>query len=166
MILKGSSTMERKIDEQNLVAALQIMTTEYFNLQSARSIAVSESVGRSTLFLSTLSTSLVALAFVAQLSHMGTAFFVFALIIFTFLFYHELVTFQRALQIIVELHFTVLSMNRVRRLFVEIAPQIQEYFPLSPSSFYAEAARNKTIRMLWWQVYLTTPGMIGVISSL
>lgn len=54
--------MDTRIDEKNLPAVLQIMTTEFYNLQSARSIAVSEAMGRLSLYLSTVSTSLVALA--------------------------------------------------------------------------------------------------------
>ena len=43
---------------------LQFMTTEHFTLQTAKSATVAEANGRSTLFLSTVSSAVVALAFV------------------------------------------------------------------------------------------------------
>jgi hypothetical protein len=45
---------------------LQALTTEHFTLQTARSATIMESNGRSALFLSTVSSAVVALAFIGQ----------------------------------------------------------------------------------------------------
>ena len=73
---------QQRLGDKNQPHIVQIMTTEHYNLQSARSLVTSEQAGRSSLFLSTVTTALVALALVAQISALGTAFFVFALVLF------------------------------------------------------------------------------------
>src|SRR6516162_9015914 len=50
---------------------ISIMTTEHYNLQSGRAMTISDSNGRASLFLGTVSTSLVALAFVGGISRIG-----------------------------------------------------------------------------------------------
>ncbi len=58
--------------------AVTFMTTEQFTLQTARSTTTAEAHGRATLFLSTLSSALVALGIVAQTSAFGQPFGIFA----------------------------------------------------------------------------------------
>jgi hypothetical protein len=56
--------------------ALSALTTEQLNLQTARMGTIAEANGRSTLYLGTLSSAVIALAFVGQL---GDTFYLFAL---------------------------------------------------------------------------------------
>lgn len=137
--------MGAQTGEKNLPAVLQIMTTEYYNLQTSRSITVSEAMGRSSLYLSTVSTTLVALAFVGQISRLGTAFFIFAFVLFPSLFFLGLVTFQRAAQISLEDILYARGMNRIRHLFIEIAPHMREYFVLSTSDDGTASTE------IWWR---------------
>ena len=51
-------------DVRDRSALLTVLTTEHFALQSARSGTITESLGRSTIYLGSLSASLVALALV------------------------------------------------------------------------------------------------------
>jgi len=60
---------------------LQALTTEHFALQGARSGTISESAARSSLYMTSLSSSVVALALVGQVSKLGEAFHIFALVI-------------------------------------------------------------------------------------
>jgi len=53
---------------QRLLAAL---TTEHFTLQTARSATIMETNRRSALFLSTVSSAVVALAFIGQVADVG-----------------------------------------------------------------------------------------------
>lgn len=53
---------------------VQIMTTEHFTLQTARGNTVAETNGRVGAYLSTVATTLVALAFIGQISHLGPVF--------------------------------------------------------------------------------------------
>ena len=61
--------------------AATFVTTEHFNLQTARGLTVSEAKGRACIYLAALSSNLIALAFIGQMSRLGAAFYGFALIL-------------------------------------------------------------------------------------
>jgi hypothetical protein len=75
-----------------------IVTTEHYNLQSAQAQEIADINGRTTLFIGAISGALIALAFIGQLSHVGTAFFVFSLVLFPSLVCMGIVTFERTIQ--------------------------------------------------------------------
>lgn len=108
-----------------------IMTTEHLNLQTARASATAEANGRASLFVGAVSSALVALALVGQLSHLGTAFFVFSLVVLPTLVLMGLITFERTLQAASVNLIYASGLNRIRHLYLEYAPQMQPYFILS-----------------------------------
>jgi hypothetical protein len=61
--------------------ALSALTTEQFNLQSARIGTIAEANGRSSLYLGTLSSATIAIAFIGQAQDLGDTFYLFALIL-------------------------------------------------------------------------------------
>lgn len=67
-----------KVTQQHI---LQFLTTEHFTLQTAKAATIAEANGRSSLFLATVSSGVVALAFIGQVSQMGEAFFLFGLVL-------------------------------------------------------------------------------------
>ena len=73
-------------------------TTEHFNLQTARAATISEANGRASIYLAALSSSLIALAFIGQMSRLGTAFYAFSLLLLPVLAFVGVVTFQRLVQ--------------------------------------------------------------------
>jgi hypothetical protein len=75
---------------------LQLMTTEHFTLQTARSGAIAEVNGRAALFLGAVSSALIALAFIGQISRIGPAFYAFGLVLFPVLLFLGVATFERA----------------------------------------------------------------------
>ncbi|HEY7094293.1 MAG TPA: hypothetical protein VH393_14005 [Ktedonobacterales bacterium] len=152
-------------DERNQPSIIAIMTTEHYNLQSGRAMTISDSTGRSSLFLSTVSITLVALAFVGQFSQLGTAFYLFALVLLPSLFFIGFVTFERVLQSAIEDFILARGINRLRHFYVELAPAIQDYFILSTHDDEQSAFLNMGLRRSPWQVFLTTPGMIAFIDS-
>jgi len=77
---------------------VSIMTTEHYTLQTGRSITTAETNGRSSLFVGAVSSGLIALTFVGQIAHLGTAFFVFSLVVLPTLLFMGLITFERVLQ--------------------------------------------------------------------
>src|SRR4249920_1904875 len=127
--------MERQKDEQTLSELsshiVTIMKTEHYNLQSGRSMTVADSNGRRTLFIGTVSGALIAIAFTGQASSMGTAFFVFSLVLFPALLFMGLFTFERVLQAGIEDLIYARGITRIRQLYLEHAPQMQPYFILS-----------------------------------
>jgi hypothetical protein len=72
-----------------------IITTEHYTLQTRRSITIAEANGRASLFVGAVSSGLVALDFVGPLSYLGTAFFVFSLVVLPTLFFMGVITFER-----------------------------------------------------------------------
>ncbi len=101
-----------------------IMTTEHYNLQTGRAMTISEVNGRSSLFVGAVSSGLIALAFVGQISHLGTAFYVFSLVVLPTLFFMGLITFERVLQADMADTIYTRGINRIRHLYLEYAPQM------------------------------------------
>src|SRR5918994_67718 len=55
--------------------AVTMATTEHFNLQTARAATISEANGRASIYLAAVSSNLIALAFIGQMSRLGTDFY-------------------------------------------------------------------------------------------
>ena len=127
--------MEQQNNEQQSLELssqlVSIITTEHYNLQTGRSITTAETNGRSTLFVGAVSSGLIALTFVGQIAHLGTAFFVFSLIVIPTLLFMGLITFERVLQAGSADLIYASGINRIRHLYLEYAPQMQPYFILS-----------------------------------
>ena len=142
-----------------------IMTTEHYHLQMGRSMSISEANGRSSLLVGAVSSGLVALAFVGQLSHLGTAFFVFSLVVLPTLFLMGLITFERVLQTGRADTLYARGINRIRHLYLEHAPQMQPYFILSAHDDREGMFGNEAMHASWVQVFLSTASMLAVIDS-
>ena len=146
--------------------ALSIMTTEHFTLQTARSAATAESTARVGMYLTTVSATLVALAFVAQLSRLGVAFLGFALVAFPAVFVLGLATFERTLQLSIEDVNLAQRINRVRRFYLRVAPHLRDHISAPATEDHAAIVlRSLGMRPGWWQMLLSVPGMVGVVNS-
>lgn len=144
---------------------ISIITTEHYNLQAGRSMTILETNGRSSLFVGAVSSGLVALALVGQLSHLGTAFFVFSLVVIPTLVFMGLITFERVLQSGTADIMYARGVNRIRHLYLEYAPQLQPYFILSAHDDRGETLRHELMSTSWLQIFLTMAGMIAMINS-
>jgi hypothetical protein len=142
-----------------------IVTTEHYNLQTGRAMTISEANGRSSLFVGAVSSGLIALTFVGQISHLGTAFFVFSLVVLPTLFFMGLITFERVLQSGSADFMYARGINRIRHLYLEYAPQLQPYFILSSHDNREEMLGSEAMKASWIQVFLSTAGMVAVINS-
>ncbi len=161
--------MEQQNNEQRSLELssqlVSIMTTEHYNLQTGRSITTAETNGRSTLFVGAVSSGLIALTFVGQIAHLGTAFFVFSLVVIPTLLLMGLITFERVLQAgSVDVTYAR-GINRIRHLYLEYAPQMQPYFILSSHDDPEGTLGHEAMQTSWWQVFFNTAGMIAVINS-
>jgi hypothetical protein len=161
--------MERLKDEQSLAELssqmVTLITTEHYNLQTGRSMTVADANGRSTLFIGAVSGALIAIAFTGQVSRMGTAFFVFSLVLLPSLFLMGLITFERVLQSGIEDLTYARGITRIRHLYLESAPQLQPYFILAADDDSRRPMLKVGLHPSWWQVFLTTAGMIAIINS-
>jgi hypothetical protein len=144
---------------------LQFMTTEHFTLQTARAAAVAEANGRSTLYLGSVSSAVVALAFIGQVSGMREAFFLFGLVLFPSLFFLGIVTFARVHQTGLEDMIHALEISRIRHFYIEVAPETAPYFLHSTNDDVAGFFHDMGAVPSWLQYFLTTSGSVGVINS-
>jgi hypothetical protein len=103
--------------------APSFVTTEHFTLQEARASTISESTGRATMFLGSVSGGLVALGLIATATRVGTAFYAFGLALLPTLTFVGLVTFERALQSGIEDHDYALRISRLRAFYFDAAPE-------------------------------------------
>lgn len=146
---------------------LQIMIAEHNNLQAIRSGTIYESAGRTTLYLGAVSSSLVALAFIGQMSQMGSAFLIFALILLPSLIFLGIVTFIRVYQTGTEDMVAARGINRIRHYYTEVAPNIEKYFILSTHDDMKGMLVNMGVQKQgWWQLFVSTHGLVGVINSI
>ena len=162
--------MERQKDEPAFAElspqTITMMTAEHANLQAGRFMTVSEANGRTTLFIGTVSGALIAIAFAGQASQMGTAFFMFSLVLFPSLVFMGLFTFERVLQSGIEDLIYARGINLIRHLYLEYAPQMQPYFILAAHDESGKPLLNVGTNPSWGQVFLTTAGMIAFITSM
>jgi hypothetical protein len=148
---------------------LTIVSTEHFTLQGARSAAISDANGRTSFFLSSLSAGVVALAFVAQVAQVGSAFIVLALILLPSLLVIGLASFERLLQLGIENIRTVVAINRLRRYYLEVAPELRPHFTLSDNDdAHGVLTSLGSIRggIRPWDIFVTNAGLVAIIDGI
>ncbi|MEP6924239.1 MAG: hypothetical protein ABI954_07225 [Pyrinomonadaceae bacterium] len=158
--------MEEKRKPAKPEHILQFLTTEHSTLQAARSAAVTDANGRAAVFLSSVSSGVVSLAFIGQVSGVGQAFYLFALVLFPSLFFLGLVTFKRALQTAMEGVIHARGINRIRHYYTEIAPEIADYFVHSIYDDTLSTMQSMAIKHSRFQPLVTIAGTILVINSI
>jgi len=115
-------------DPQQLLTAL---STEHFTLQGARSQTMSESSARASVYVFSVSSALVALGFIAQISSVGDVFNVFALTVLPTLYLLGAVTFVRLVECGAEDFRYGMAVNRIRHYYKEVAGDRADLFLLS-----------------------------------
>ena len=146
-----------------------MLVTEHFTLQGARSATISDANGRTSFFLGTLSAVTVALAFVAQISGMGDAFFVFAMVLLPTLLFIGFASFERLLQLGIENIRCVVAINRIRHYYLEVAPELRAHFTLSPHDdtqgvLTSLGSLRGNVRA--WDIFVTNAGMVAVVNGI
>jgi hypothetical protein len=142
---------------------MQALTTEHTALQSARSSTVSESAARSGLYLTTLSSAVVALALVGQVSKFGNAFLIFALAILPVVFLLGLITYGRLLQTGVEDVIYARAIGRIHRVYEGIDPNQAQYFKQTQIDQVGLAAVG--LWKLRWQQFLASAAAIAIVNA-
>ena len=121
--------MDDRTDALARQLALSALTTEQFNLQTARMGTIAEANGRSTLYLGTLSSTVIAIAFVGQASELGDAFYLFALLLLPPVFLLGVFSFLRLVQTSIEDMFYALGSFRIRQYFLGLDPTAVPFVP-------------------------------------
>jgi hypothetical protein len=147
--------------DPGLGPAATFVSTEHFNLQTARALTVSEANGRAAIYLAALSSNLIALAFIGQISRLGVAFYAFALILLPVLAFVGTVTFLRLVQSSVEDIAYAQRIALVRSYYLRVAPELEPYLVVLRGTRAApfDGAPGA------WQLALTAAGMVAVVNS-
>jgi hypothetical protein len=149
-------------DRQQLLTAL---TTEHFGLAGTRAQVTGESSARAALYISAVSSTLVALGFIGQISEVGDAFNVFALTALPTLYVLGLFTFVRTIENGVEDLMMGRAINRIRNYYLDIAGEEARYFMLSAHDDALGVMKNMGVSLERRQQFFTTGTMIAVINS-
>ena len=159
------SPMEPEAPDRS--ALLTALTTEHFTLQGARSATITESMGRSTIYLGSLSASLVALALVVQ-GDSGDDFRLFALVLLPALIFLGTVTFVRVLETGIEDAVYGQAINRIRHYYLELAGEDARYFALVGNDDLEGVAANMgiTSSSSRWRPFFSVGALIALINSM
>ncbi len=149
-------------DRAELLAAL---TTEHFTLQSARSQTASESASRSSLYILSVSSALVALGFIGQASQTGRTFDVFALTILPTLYVLGVFTFVRVVECGAEDFRYGVAINRIRNYYKQIAGDQAKLFLLSGHDDARGVFANAAVPLEGRRQYFTFATVVAVVNS-
>ena len=154
-------------DEASDQALLTTLTTEHFALQGARSQTVSEKASSASLYLFSVSSSLVALGFVAQATAGGDLFRVFALIVLPTLYTLGIFTFVRQVETSIEDLLYGRAINRIRHYYLELAGERARYFMMSGNDDVPGVLRNMGLGLTpsRWQLHFTAATATAVVNS-
>ena len=144
-------------------AFLQALGAEFSMLQGARGATISESSSRSSLYMTTLSGAVVALALVAQASRFGVSFFTFALAIMPVVFFLGVTTYYRLLQTGVEDVIYARAVSKIRDFFSAIEPSQAAFF--QASAVDQVGLRNLGLWRLRWQQFLSAAATVAIVNS-
>lgn len=112
---------------EDKTSALTILTTEHYTLQMVRTATITDATGRAGHLLTTISASMIALGFVAQVVSL-TVLLTLMLVIFTGLFLIGLATLFRTVELTIEDVQAGLGINRIRHIYGDLEPSTREAF--------------------------------------
>jgi hypothetical protein len=151
--------------EHDRQALLTMLTTEHFTLQGSRATTVSESSSRAALYMGSVSSTLIALGFLAQVSQLGDAFDVFALVVLPTLFALGVFTFVRTVESSVEDVLYGRAINRIRAYYLEMAGPEARWFVMKGHDDALGVLANMGLRPSRWQLYFTVSTMVATVNS-
>lgn len=144
-------------------AFFNALLTEHFVLESARGITVSESSSRASLYLMTLSSSLVAFGFLAETpfatGFLGTIIPVIVLL--------GIFTYERLVETSLEDVAALAAIQTIRQYYGGLLPGAASYFPIptgprAPNELLDIGGRRKP----WKGVFFTMSSAIAVVNSI
>jgi hypothetical protein len=153
------------VGEPNRQELLTALTTEHFTLQGARSQTMSESSSRATLYIGSVSSTLVALGFLGQISEVGNLFDTFALTVLPTLFVLGLFTFVRLVECGAEDFRYGLAINRIRHYYQQLAGDQAPLFLLSGHDDAEGVFANAGVPLEGRKQYFTFATVVAVINS-
>jgi hypothetical protein len=158
--------MDQPTDPLARQLALSALTTEQFNLQTARMGTIAEANGRSTLYLGALSSAVIAIAFVGQANELGDSFYLFALLLLPPVFLLGLFSFLRLVQTSIEDMVYALGSFRIRQYYLGLDPAAVPFFPPTDPQGMTKLERIGVVATGPLQLLLTAASMVGCINAI
>ncbi len=153
-------------------ARLQILATEHWSLLATRSLTYTESLGRVNMFLGILSGAVIALALVAQADRFGVTFITVAILMLAVVLFAGVATVGRLMMLNRDDYRWVIGMNRLRHAYLEMYPELEQFFVSSPHDDLSGALQtlgiDRTGADRFGSVFhglQTLPGMLSVIVA-
>ena len=151
---------------------IQILATEHWSLLATRALTYQESLGRVNMFLAILSGAVIALALVAQADHFGPTFISIAIFMLAVVFFVGLATVRRLMMLNRDDYLTVVGMNRLRHGYLDVHPELEQYFTTGSHDDLLGALRTLGLDVVtaqgigtFFHGFVTLPGMVGVIVA-
>jgi hypothetical protein len=151
--------------EPDRQALLTMLTTEHFTLQGSRSTTVSESSSRASLYMTAVSSTLIAIGFIAQVSKLGDAFDVFTLVALPTVYALGVFTFVRLVESSVEDMLYGRAINRIRAYYLEHAGPEARWFVMRGHDDARGVLANMGVQPSRWQLYFTVSAMVSSVNS-
>src|SRR5262249_3766730 len=118
-----------------------------------------------SIYLAAVSSNLVALAFIGQVSRLGATFYAFGLILLPVLAFVGVVTFLRLVQSSIEDIAFAQRIARLRAFYVAPAPELEPYVLGVRGAGGGAVPPARRLAPSGWQLRLATAGMVGVVNS-
>jgi hypothetical protein len=158
--------MDEPTDPLARQLALSALTTEQFNLQTARMGTIAEANGRSTLYLGTLSSAVIAIAFVGQASRLGDSFYLFALTLLPPVFLLGMFSYLRLVQTSIEDIVYAVGSFRIRQYFLALDPAAVPFFPPTDPWGMTKLERMGVVASGPLQLLLTAASMVACVNAI
>jgi hypothetical protein len=143
-------------------ALMSALTTEHFVLQTAASATINEAGARSSLYVFTLSSSLVAMGFMAQST---TAFMPFVAAVIPAVFVLGVFSVVRLVDTTVENMQYVAGIARIRRFYRTLSPEAAELFAPATGRWPEVTSPPSHALGPLLAFFGTTASMIAVINN-
>jgi hypothetical protein len=158
--VKRSEAMDDKDRQSALMSAV---TTEHFVLQTAANTSVSEAGARASLYLLTLSSSLVAMGFAAGAREV---FVPFVATVVPAVFLLGLFTVGRLVDANLEYQQFLTGIARIREYYRALTPEAVELFPTAAGR-WPEAPYSPALRLGTFVGFITTSAsMVAFVNSI
>jgi hypothetical protein len=148
---------------------IQILTAEHASLVASRALSWNETFSRASMFLATLSGTIVALALAGQGTGFGPAFFILGIVILPVVLFIGVATFIRMGASNYYDAQCIIGMNRIRAGYLEVAPHLERFFVMGTN----DDVRGIGITMGYQpggsqlvHLLASTPVVIGVVNSM
>ena len=144
-------------------AFMSALVTEHFVLQSARSTTVSEAVGRMAVYLTCVSSSLVAFGFFAAATHRLAP--VVATVLPALLVL-GVFTFVRMVETSVENIVFLRRIETIRRYYATLDPAAAAFFGSAEGDSAAAALASTGMRAGLSEMFFTSASMVAAVTSI